>query len=76
MAVRLRVEPSVGPLADGGLDIEWVSPAGNELLLEVPPGADYLNYVLSWKLADGSFLYRNGRLDDPQDVTALVRKLA
>ena len=40
LAVRLRVEPSVGPLADGGLDIEWTSLAGNELLLEVPPGAD------------------------------------
>lgn len=76
LAVRLGIEPSVGPLADGGMDIGWISPSGNELLLEVPPEADYLNYVHSRKLADGSFLYRNGRLDGPQDVSALIKELA
>ena len=42
-----NVEPSLAPLADGGIDMEWVSAGGDELLVEVPAAGRPLNFVLS-----------------------------
>lgn len=75
VASRFRVETTLGPLADGGLDIEWNSIDGHGLLVEVPPGADYLNYVVSRKMTDGTFKYENGKLDDVGQVAPLIKQL-
>lgn len=75
LAFKLGIRPSLGPLADGGMDIEWFSPTGHELLVEIPPEGGQMNYVVSKRITLGSFEDRSGRLENPEEVAALIREL-
>lgn len=75
-AALLGLNESAGPLPNGGLDLEWNSPDGHELLIEVQPQKGNLSYVLGRKAADGSYHDKSGRLANLNDARELVGKLA
>jgi hypothetical protein len=76
IAASVSLKPSLAPLPDGGIDIEWASAGGDELLVEVPPKGGALNYALSKRTATGGFVDKYGRLDSTESLADLICSMA
>lgn len=70
---NLGMELSVDPLSNGGLDLEWVSCAENQLLVEIQPlGGDSSYSVCKKNRSDGNLTYWADRVYDLDEVLALL----
>jgi len=71
--VYLGMKLSVDPLPNGGLDMEWVSHAGNQLLVEIQPlGGDPSYSVCKKNRSDGKLTYWADRVYNLDEVFALL----
>jgi hypothetical protein len=75
-AAHLGMESSVDPLPNGGLDMEWVSPAENQLLVEIQPNGDDPNYSLCIKdKIDGKRNYWSNQVSNLDQILTLLLSL-
>ena len=72
IAEALRLESTVDPLPNGGLDMEWISQYENQLLLEIQPQGGGINFSLCKKTVDGKRTYSSDRLYDLAQVGYLL----
>ena len=70
-AEALGLESSVDPLPNGGLDMEWISRYGNQLLVEILPQGGGINFALCKKIPAGQRRYWSNRLFDSEQVLYL-----
>lgn len=73
LAEYLGMDSSVDPLPNGGLDMEWISRAENQLLAEIHPnGGDVSFAVCTKNTLDGRREYSSNRLFDLEQILPLL----
>ena len=71
----LLKEVFIAPSPDGGLDLEWGTNEGGELLLFVPPLSKSVRFLLDRLTPSGVVLESEGILVSDKQLTDLVTKL-
>ena len=65
-------EAFIAPLADGGLEIEWEFPEGNELMIVFPPEESPVQFLLTTFDKDGQESEREGTIPVDSTVEKLI----
>ena len=73
LAEHLGMDSSVDPLPNGGIDMEWVSRAENQLLAEIQPNGGDISFAVCTKnRLDGKREYSSNRLFDLEQILTLL----
>lgn len=67
--------PFIAPSPDGGLSLEWKTPRGGELLVDVPPEGEPLTFLLIELDSSGEETSTEGIIGAEYHLEALLRKL-
>ena len=69
-------EPFIAPTSDGGLQVEWKSSTGKELIIEVPPDEGPSGFLLIEPLPSGEEHETEGTLGQHYSLRALMLRLS
>lgn len=79
-ALKLRAsalpEPFIAPTPDGGLQLEWKSPQGKELILEIPPGPGEPTFLLVEPTTSGEERETQGTIGQPHSLRELLLRFS
>ena len=67
--------PSVAPLVDGGVEMEWEVDTGRELMVTVPPDGRHMQFVYTEQGNSGETGEESGFLPGDASISQLVDRL-
>lgn len=67
--------PFIGPANDGTLVLEWKTPAGKELILDIPLGAEPLPFLLVEPQGPEGEVETEGVIDKTWPLAEVIRRL-
>ncbi len=68
-------QPFIAPLSDGGLELEWETSHGNELMIVVHPGGAPVEYLLTTLDLAGNELELEGNIPGDSSIEDLLKAL-
>ena len=68
-------EPFVAPLPDGGLQVDWESPSGAELMLVVQPNGTVIEFLLDTPTESGGLEGTEGIVSEDATLSELMARL-
>lgn len=69
------VLPFVAPSPDGGIELEWITSSGKELMLEIPPNGEPIAFLLVEPTGTGGEHETEGTIGDLYTLKEVVRRL-
>lgn len=68
--------PLIGPMPDGGLELEWRLESGRELMLGIPEDASITEFLITEVMESGDKVDTEGALPDDATLTDLIQRLS
>ena len=66
----------IAPLSNGGLELEWDSPSGNELMTVIPPDEGPLEYLSTILDSTGEKVEKDGTIPGDATLSALLDQVS